>query len=379
MLRKKAVDLAQYAKYNSVFYKKLYAGFDPELFEQLPSTDKYALKSAQQLIPQEYKNIILHSETTNGTTSVPLHLYKTTSERMILDMELWKKRWQINKVASKRVAIYSFEEETVRILSRSANSIRVLFPIRGLDHNRLAEHLRIMKSLDIHWVIATSTIAYRLAGVQKKTNIHNGIQVVETNSEYLPRYYRDVIKHVFQCQICVQYGCHEMWGIAFETNEGEGLEVLDSVYIEPEYVGHNLYTFKATNLIVRCMPIIRYEMNDLIKVTDNGIQTYGFRTTDHLTINNKMVRWDEITRLFSSIFSIQYNPLEDYQIIVERGAIRIITINNMTYRDFCERTLEIQKSILAIIGETLNVYIELADGFFCDKKSGKIRGIINNE
>jgi phenylacetate-CoA ligase len=96
---------------------------------------------------------------------------------------------------------------------------------------------------------------------------------IVTSYELLTGTVRDVLDEVFGCPVFVQYGASEVQGIAEECEQGRLHVRMDNVYVEclrdgrpaePGEVGRCV----VTDLGNRNMPLVRYDIGDLVRLGD---------------------------------------------------------------------------------------------------------------
>ena len=97
------------------------------------------------------------------------------------------------------------------------------------------------------------------------------LKIIENNGSYLSKSLIAEYEKFFQCRIVNNYGCREVWNIAYECLCGQ-LHVNNNILLELVDEDNNVITTPntvgsvvITSLILKRMPIIRYKLGDYAK------------------------------------------------------------------------------------------------------------------
>lgn len=377
-------ELLEYAINNNEFYRKLYNNVYLPINDtkEVPILYREEIrKSKIEIISHPYSISELKHDQTNGTTEgKPLDLYRTEQEWIASDLNLWKIRRRIDRIAAQKYAFYyfngsNFSNKFNKYTNCSYTAIQ--FPMMKEHIDDYVEDLNTMIKEKITWIIAPPSILFTLACVAVKNNIKINIPVIESISEYLPNIYRSFFEAVFAGKVYVHYSCHEVWGMAFSDNNGN-LKIMDNVIIEEiddDRFDNGYKKCVVTNLSIRSMPFIRYELSDLIKIEGDTLFTYGFRWTEHMLVNNIDIHCSFFVNAFLKFEELALIPLENYQLVYKENKIILILINIPT--NFHET---IKLYLESKIKENFDIYIPVeilsSNRFLVDIISGKMRGII---
>ena len=235
----------------------------------------------------------------------------------------------------------------------------------------------MIQEQNIKWIIAPPSIIFSLCCVSVKYNVKINVEVIESISEYLPKFYKEFFEKVLGGKVYIHYSCHEIWGMAF-TNEDGKLQIMDECIlkmVEDNRFKRGYGKCIATNLRVKSMPFINYELSDLIKINGNTIKTYGFRWNEEVRLQNINIHCSFFDNIYYKYKDYELLPLENYQIVYSETEIVIYIITDDA--ELCEKIREytsdkIQKNY----GCEVKVRCEMASRFFVDIISGKMRGII---
>jgi len=378
-------ELLQYAKENNAFYESLYQGLEMPVSDtrNIPILHRRDIrKNKYGIISKPYTLEGLMHDKTNGTTEkIPLDIYRTEYEWIKSNMDLWKKRRSVSKRHSSKYAFYYYNGNDHSLSHKNfsnGNYKAFHFPMMKQGVCQFANDLYMMKKENIKWVIAPPSILFTLACVALQHEIDIEIPIIESISEYLPHQYISLFEKVFRSKVYDNYGCHEVWGIAYSDSNGE-LRVMENVIVEELVDDRFLNGFKrciVTNLTVKSMPFIRYELSDLIKVNGDVLQTYGFRWNEYVQLDNTNIHCSVFMNIFENFDAIRLLPLENYQLIYKEDGIVLILMNVEKYlHNYIREHLE--RNLAEIYRKTISVSVLASKRFLVDTVSGKMRGIVN--
>lgn len=334
-----------------------------------------------RIISNEYDINNLFHDTTNGTTeNLPLDIYKTKHECINSDLNLWKKRWEINKGYSTRYAYYYYNHRVTNsdyYIKINKDKIEIQIPMLKNNINDYLNDIRLLEKNKVTWLIAPPTILYNLACIAQEHMIKFKINIIESVSEYLPSTYKKLVEDTFGAKVIINYSCHEVLGMAF-SNEKDELEIMENVIIDEiidERFKNGYKRCVVTNLIVKSMPFIRYELSDLIIKSGNKLKTYGFRWMEFVEIQGVVIHCSFFVNIFEELEIVKLIPLENFQIIYNDKAIIFILINvNDNYFNNIKQYINYKIHVLYHINP--EIILKLDKHFYADKSSGKMRGIV---
>lgn len=379
-------ELLEYAKGRNEFYRRLYNNVNLPIsnVKEIPILYRDKIrKSKNEIISQPNSISELKHDQTNGTTEgKALDIYRTEQEWIACDLNLWKTRRRINRIAAQKYAFYyfngsNFSKKHNKFSNGSYTAIQ--FPMMKQHIDDYVEDLNVMINEKITWIIAPPSILFTLACVAVKNNVKIEIPVIESTSEYLPNIYRSFFEAVFVGKVYVHYSCHEVWGMAFSDENGN-LKIMDNVIIDEiddDRFDNGFKKCIVTNLMVRSMPFIRYELSDLIRIDDDILYTYGFRWTEHMIVSGIDIHCSFFVNTFLKFEQLTLIPLENYQLVYTDNKIILNLINIPS-----NLNEPIKFYLQSKIKESyhLNIPVEILSSkrFFVDTVSGKMRGIIKH-
>lgn len=383
--KNKITSLIEFAKDNNRFYSDFYKDYDlsSEDLSCLPVLERRFIREhSEEIISNGYCKDNLKHDHTNGTTEgKPLDIYKTDTEWIALDLDLWKTRRRINKKASEKYAFYYFNgndySEPYR-LRVHGNRTTLQLPMRKKDEKDFLEDLKMMDEQKIKWIIAPPSIIFSLCCIAIKYNFEINIEVIETISEYLPKIYKHFFESVLGGKVYVHYSCHEIWGMAFSDQSGK-FKIMDECFLQVKRDDrfHSGYgRCIATNLRIKSMPFINYELSDLVVIEDDYVKTYGFRWTEKVKLKCGTIHCSFFDNIFLEYKDEVLLPLENYQIVYNEDKIFIYLIGKNEEK--CEKISQyVSKKLKESFDFEVDVECISTSRFFVDSISGKMRGIIS--
>lgn len=367
------------------FYSKFYIGVELPVnsIKNLPILQRSHIRECgNSIISNTYKNKKLKYDRTNGTTEgKPLEIYKTNTEWIALDLDLWNVRRSINKKAAKKYAFYYFNgdnySEPYRLYT-SGNRTTLQFPMCKKHEKDFLRDLQLMKEHKVQWIIGPPSIIFTLCCVSIKYKFSINVAVIESISEYLPAFYKRFFENVFCGKVYIHYSCHEVWGMGFTDKTGD-LQIMDECIIQTQRDNRFKRDFGkciVTNLRIKSMPFINYELSDLIKISGTKLQTFGFRWTEDVRLKQQTIHCSFFDNIFYEFKEINLMPLENYQIVFNENQITIYLI--AMSENVCKSIKQyVSFKIKENFGCDICVNCVNTYRFFVDRISGKMRGIID--
>lgn len=288
-LRNLLIYLSEHNRYYQQIQKKLkydvYNDDILEIYKSLPVITKLdIIENPDIYFSDNTKGEEIFEEVTSGSTGKVLKCYKTSTERTMLALNIWKQRRLFdplvntnnycnlfnNEMEEAIGRVYDVEEETI---------IKNFYKLIALTPRWIAGPISLLSKLAI--LIREGTIRYKNDGSLKFIEFHG--ENVDENS-------RNLIEQVFECKTINNYGTRETWCIALDCMDKK-LHVQD--YIIPDVISDSENDkLLVTSLINKYMPIIKYANGDCGKPlkdsctcqnTNSIIWLKGGRETDFIT------------------------------------------------------------------------------------------------
>lgn len=217
------------------------------------NTDKYS--QGDQIHSLPYGNVVV--EYTSGTSGMPFMTLKTLQERIQLGKNLWDLRNEY--YPAKPSDFFDFIHE-VPFLSLKYKR----------NGNRSIQELEFLSSSNYSWWhISTRLLDNYCACLSTNTYQFNKLKVIENNGSYISDQDKVRYAEVFDCLVANNYGCREVWTIAYDCSCGylhindrsilfELVDENNNIISEPDRIG----SVVVTSLVQKCMPFIRYKLGD---------------------------------------------------------------------------------------------------------------------
>lgn len=211
--------------------------------------------------------IPLVPEATTGSSGVPVICYKSNQERFVLALSAWKQR--------KLIAPEANQTTMFCLMHAPASQKRIVDDLRNLHDSNVEKVLQYLrdelKPLIIH---GSPSDLYAYANYIRKSGFDLKewqLSFIESNSELLTDEQRTRISDSFRTRVINNYGCREVWNIAYECSERK-LHVSEEVHVEtvdmqsgePMAMDAEKYgEVLVTALSLKLYPIIRYRLGDI--------------------------------------------------------------------------------------------------------------------
>ncbi|MBI4518492.1 MAG: glycosyltransferase [Deltaproteobacteria bacterium] len=283
--------LVQHAYDHVGWYREQFqaAGVTPRDVRSLDDLRRLPLLSKQELRDNLYFDLLsdnhdkhkIQKITTSGSTGEPLALFV---DRLQLDMR-WANTWRNMEWTG-----YRFGDRQVRLWHSSLGLTRKqvakeyldafllrrkFFPVFSLDDAMLRRYVDYVRrhrpALLDGYAEAFNVIAHYLER-ERVTGLCAG--AIISSAQTLPAVTRALIERQFCCRVFDKYGAREFSGIAHECEQHRGYHVNAESYIvevlrdgRPAAAGE-VGEVVVTDLNNRCVPLIRYRLNDLAVPSD---------------------------------------------------------------------------------------------------------------
>lgn len=193
-------------------------------------------------------------EYTTGSTGYPLMSIKSENERLALGMNLWKLRNTIEKVSPKQM--FGF--------------IHNSFGERLQKENGMIEVLKYLETKKYNWWHINQEKIANISRFVKDGNRNiNSLRVIENNGSYMSLEEKEEYEELFGCKIVDNYGCREVWTIAYTCVSNHLHVNSDNILFELYDDNDDIVTdynregrVVVTSIIQKTMPFIKYDTGD---------------------------------------------------------------------------------------------------------------------
>lgn len=372
-------------------------GYDPTVdyrgpsdLEKMPITTKKDLKEKgkSQFIMQGTDTQNCFSDSTSGSTGIPITIYRSSYERA-LQISKWLRVLFLNG--------YLPHQKVMSLTSPARLSEgRLVIQRFGLLRRCAVDYLRPADEMVDILLRYKPQVLYGnrshldlMAQELKKRNIRVlSLKLLMGGAEIITESSRALYREQFGIELVETYGTVEMGVMAYETSQHDGLHLCeDLTYFE--FLDKNNQPVPhgepgrvvVTDLNGKIMPFIRYEQGDLAVYSTNKnkreehvrrIQKIIGRDDDYVTLP------DGSRRSFHDFYEImdKYQEISQFRIIQEKiDLFKIIIVSDASY------ILQIKDNLLNQLQEkfstSIHFEISLIDKIPPDP-SGKIRMLICN-
>lgn len=249
------------------------------------------------------------------------------------------------------------------------------FHINDSSLKNLVEKLKTIKKKSL-WAYPSS--AYSLAEYCLRNNEELNFDIVALSSEILIDYQREVIQKAFKCKVKDWYGQAERVCALGRCEYGSYHEIENYSQVEYMPAVENTYEIVGTTLHNKIMPIVRYNVHDLVEISPeaclcgskgkNIVKIYG-RSSTYIELPNGKLHETPLAFLFKGMANVV-----EAQVIQKKDKKIILKI--VRAKEF---NLENEKVLLSHISNFIPA--ELLSFEYVDKierdARGKFRYVIN--
>ncbi|MGB9862613.1 MAG: phenylacetate--CoA ligase family protein [Candidatus Saccharicenans sp.] len=391
--REKLKELIDIAYNNVPYYRKLFSeyGLTPsdintiEDLNKLPSLNKNIIReNIKELLNKKINRAEILKRYSSGTTGQKLEYYLPKELAYGINYaQLYRfYKWANIKLGDRRVTIggriFTFKPP-YWVFNKAENQL--LLSIHHLNENTVDEYIEKIKNFRPVFIQGHPSGLYFLAKRISYLNMSIPVKAIFTTGETLFDYQRESIKKAFDCDVFESYGLGESVIMAFECEMHSGFhEASEYGILEFEKDSSSLYRVIGTSLWNYAMPFIRYEIEDLVEISDNWNCTCGRGLP--IKIKRVIGRIDDI--LISdegqTVFPVTIRmsikpvlkPFDNYQLQQIGKGEYIFLFTGDLDRETRMIILRILKNIL---GRNSKIQIEPVDKIM--SQSGKVRNILN--
>ena len=421
-------ELVAYARANSPYYKKLYAGIqEVPTFGELPPTTKTELMdhwdewvTDRDIMLADVRKFMSSRDnlgrkfrrkyqvyTTSGSTGNPLvMLYDSTTSNVT------------NGISFCRA--YARQEDMKAFISGGGRSMGVyadsgFYLGNGAIHAKLRAFPWKKKQIGIvNALLPTEKIVHRLNDFQpvmlggypsnlellieeqKSGRLHISPAIIMTGGEYLSSKLRRQLSETFNCYVQTSYSCTEGGTMACECRENhlhinDDWIIIEAVDQNNNPVADGVLADKIllTNLSNYTQPLIRYEVTDRIILHKEGCACGN--TSPWLEIEG---RTDDVVSFKQSEKTIRVAPLAIYATLKEvhtlrrfqfvvyddnRIELRLIPTNGVSRQEAFAQATEKLKNFLVSQGVSDYTCVLSEEEPKANPRSGKFKHIVNIE
>lgn len=338
---------------------------------------------------QANKNKLINIST-GGTTGSPLHMLADQHAKAV-SLAHWA-RWKryAGILPTDRCMLIATDQagydNSIYEGRFSGNNVYMAASF-GLDDERLEKYWCNMLWFKPRFIRGFAFACYILAEFFVRKGICIPMKAVITSGDMVYPYYRESVRKAFDCEIFDHYGQNEDIVTANECSSHNGLHInIESCYTEildengelcsDGLTGHII----GTHLENTCMPLIRYDTNDMGRMTTapcscgrNHPRIVGLdgRTDDWITLRDGK----KIGHQLSNTMEEFHQEIRETQFIQDSYdllRVKVVVLNG--FNEKIQKKFEVK--IRAQVGDGIDIQFEEVDEIFKTTR-GKHRMIIS--
>lgn len=393
--------LVRHAYANVPYYTRLFdeAGVHPREIvgiadlPRIPITTKATLQAlgASDMITQGLSPSSLIKRQTNGSTGIPLTVYRQPAEQLLPALFLWRVRHSLRLTRATRVTALvkrSFRARSRSLVSRARRQLQRLSGVREwirVDSTLpMDEVVRLVRESNPEVISGYPGVLSRLAHHVASTGAEIRPRLIVSTAELLTPTMRSRIESAFGAPVRDTYACYELGLIAWECPSGGTYHVCDdNLIVEIEGNGRRESgELIGTSLHFAAMPIIRYRLGDIVArgpdrcgcgTPFTTLSSIEGRTIDYFHLPDGSLLHPHL--IAAAVWDAGFAWMHQYQIVQERRdrvVMRIIPRREPTHEEIAELERAGAKVLGHLVQFVAVVVKEIPDdpnGKFCAYRS----------
>jgi phenylacetate-CoA ligase len=281
---KKFLNILNYAYNNVDYYHDLLEknGIHPSDIKSYNDIKSLPKLTKKILVSTSLKRLISHRKVhfsirkTSGTSGIPLKIYADReSDAFCLAARYRSQNWHGINIGDRQIRFWgrsisgvSYWKELCKDVA--LNRIKVS-RILCNEKKVISTVNRIVRFKPDYFYGYSSLLLQFAKQINKKAkNNFTNLKAIIPTAEKLSSQQRIFLKNVFGCNIAEEYGCSEVDIIAFECEYGSMHIISENLLVEVVNESNNDTVGKVivSDLNNRKMPLIRYELDDFVKLSN---------------------------------------------------------------------------------------------------------------
>ena len=389
-------ELVRHAYDNVPYYRRLFdeAGIEPRDIrgladiERIPITTKATLQAlgGSDMLDRGFSPSDLIARATNGSTGVPLTVYRRRIEQVLPTLFLWRVRRELGLRRGLRVTILTKLGQVQspslrsRIRSRLKRAAGIQSWTRVESTAPMEEVVMRVKESKPDVIVGYAGVLSRLARELGDDQPELRPRVVLSVAEVLTPAMRAGIEQTFQAPVRDCYACYELGLIASECPQGGTYHVCDdNVIVEVRGEnGSGTGELIGTSLHFAAMPVIRYQLGDIVS-RGPAQCACGSPFTTLSAIQGRMNDYFPLPdgrrlhpyRIGTAVWAPSFEWMHQYQVVQEkcnRVVMRIVARRNPTDDEISA----LARAVGDVLGPEVEFAVNLVDDIH-DEINGKYR------
>ena len=276
--------LLLFAYTNVPFYTSRFiaCGFDPHGFSSVTDlkripvlTKKDIQDSKKALFPARDRRKYTKSSS-SGSTAIPVSILRDNLSWSYHHAALYRfKKWYGLEIGDKYAMLWGIGPDIksrVRTKARDLFYNRIKYSPYGLTHKRMDSFIKRIRGFRPRFLEAYPSSLYDFSLYLQEISYparRLNFELIITSGETLQEHQKKLAENIFGCRVVEHYGCSETGIIYCECPDGGRHIPIESCFVEID----GMNTDREGKIIVTdlhnyVMPMIRYEVGDIGKMTD---------------------------------------------------------------------------------------------------------------
>lgn len=389
-------ELVQHAYENVPYYRRLFdeAAVNPDDIrsladlERIPITTKATLQSlgGSDMLARGLAKSDLIERETNGSTGIPLTVYRARVEQVIPTLFLWRVRRELGLRRGLRVTFltkFGPKPRSKSLLRRIRTRLQQSIGIQSWTRvestapmDQVAMRVRESKP-DV--IGGYAGVLSRLAREFDDGQTEVRPRLIISVAEVLTQAMRARIEKAFDTKVRDTYAAYELGIIAWECPQGGNYHVCDdNVIVEIEGKDSDSGELIGTNLHFTAMPMIRYRLGDIVTRGPDRCAC-GSPFTTLSAIQGRMNDYFPLPdgrllhpyRIGTAVWKASFEWMNQYQVIQERRdrvVMKIVARRNPAP----DEITALESAVNAVLGSDVEFVTQLVDDID-DEVNGKFR------
>lgn len=341
--RDRLADLLSFARLHTPYYQKVIPPgieelvLDGQHWQQVPVLSKRRVQANWASFlsnPDVVNDPAFEILMTSGSTGMPLKIARPKLELRKQAKRLWsaRRRWHPEIMRWKLLLLTLYTEPRSRKSSQVMSLLNLGSGGKGVDvsFSALTSYMDLIEDYEPDWVYGCPSVMYRLAQCYRREQRSiPTLKLIEVSGEQLHAYQRDLLEEVFNCPVVNIYGCREFWVLSYECPHRSMHAWTDDLLLEVIQDGRPVSMGEAGELVVtsltnRAMPLIRYELGDLVRMTPSEcscgdprpvLTPVGGRTSNLIITRGKTVVSGTLDILFAKFIQRHEGAFIEYRVV----------------------------------------------------------------
>ena len=318
-----------------------------ELLNQILDSKKNIMIESTFLSP--HKNEKYFVEYTTGSSGYPLISIKSENERVALGMNTWKLRKEIDNINPREMFafIHNYTGEKLQ------------------KEKKLIDLLEYLRTEKYYWWHINQEKLANIARIVANKRIHfQFLRVIENNGSYMGESERKEYEKLFDCKVVDNYGCREVWTIAYSCK-------CNHLHINTDHIIFELYDENdnliedydregrvvVTSLLQKNMPFVKYDTGDRAIYKRDGCKYNSspiieLRPTRTCIVGQDRIEGNKLFRNVVKKMNYKYG-------VYDFDSIKVVQVSEYEFRVFLKGNREEKSDIELAFQKSINGLLDI--------------------